>query len=536
MKFANTTSGAAVPFTRERSKMSRNAGVPRRRAVGALLMGCALAALTPVVVAAQPYRATPDPATFPWRDLTKELANKMTGVYTVASTGDLLFQEPAGPRISAAIREVLQTADTTIGNHEGFLVDRRKWAGVNGYGNNWAPIELAKDLANLGFDFVAPGEADGGEAAQESTIKAFDNVGIKRPGYGPNLSIARQPVFQELPQGRVAAIAAFPIGAVAMGPMARNKDGNDGAETPGMNPLRLTVWNTVTRTQFDQLKAIRDSIVARRTEPGLARPTDLPADQPDRLVFLGKNYVVAESPGEFRYEMNASDVQAQILAVRNAKEYADFVMFTMHVHENRFAFQAYSQDHFPPDYLVELTHKLIDNGLDMYVGHGNHTMQGIEIYKGRPIFYNHGNFAVQRFGSDDSPPNPDNLTNIEGGELRDAWLQGYINLTAYVAQTKYVDGKLAEIRIYPVDLGTDTSKTPWSRSSIPQTPSPEVARRILTDLQSWSAPFGTKISIENNIGVIRVPPEATVAVGGDIAIPGRGPQSKRPSRLFPAPP
>jgi poly-gamma-glutamate synthesis protein (capsule biosynthesis protein) len=508
----------------------------RRWRTASAVSGLALLALAAGDVAAQPFRSLPDPASYPWRDLTKELANKMTGTYTVASTGDLLFQEPAGPRISPALREVLQKADTTIGNHEGFLVDRRQWAGVNGYGNNWAPKELAKDLADLGFDFVAPGEADGGEAAQASTIKYFDEVGIKRPGYGLNLSIARQPVFQELPQGRVAAIAAFPIGAVASGPMARNKDGNDGSEEPGMNPVRLTVWNTVTQAQLDQLKAIRDSILARRNEPGLARPSDLPTDRPGRLVLLGKNYVVADKPGELRYEMNASDVQAQILAVRNAKEYADFVMFTMHVHENRFAFQAYSQDHFPPDFLVELTHKLIDNGADMYVGHGNHTMQGIEIYKGRPIFYNHGNFAVQRFGSDDSPPNPDNLTNIESGELRDSWLQGYINLTAYVAQTRYQNGKLSEIRIYPVDLGTDQSKTPWSRSSIPQTPSPEVARKILTDLQTWSAPFGTRISIENNIGVIRVPPEATVPIGGDLVIPGRGPQSKRPTRLFPGAP
>jgi len=496
-------------------------------AVGALAVGACGAGL------AQPFRTSPDPATFPWRDLTKELANKMTGTYIVASTGDLLFQEPAGPRISPGIRDVLKKADTTIGNHEGFLVDRRTWAGTNGYGNNWAPKELAKDLADLGFDFVAPGEADGGEAAQQSTIKYFDEVGIKRPGYGPNLSIARQPVFQELPQGRVAAIAGFPIGAVAQGPMARNKDGNMGSEEPGMNGVRLTVWNTVTQPQFDQLKAIRDSILARRTEPDLARPSDLPTDRPGRLSLLGKNYVVAEKPGEFRYEMNPGDLAAQILAVRNAKEYADFVIYTMHVHENRFAFQAYSQDHYPPDFLVELTHKLIDNGLDMYVGHGNHTMQGIEIYKGRPIFYNHGNFAVQRFGSDDSPPNPGNLTNIESGELGDSWLQGYINLTAYVAQTKYQDGKLVEVRIYPVDLGTDQNKTPWSRSSIPQTPTPGVAQRILADLQKWSAPFGTKISIENNIGVIRVPPEATAPVGSDLDIPGRGPQSKPRVRAFP---
>ncbi|CAN1535896.1 Capsule synthesis protein, CapA [Sphingomonadaceae bacterium] len=474
------------------------------------------------ITLAQPYRAPADRDAEEVRDLEIELQNKMTGTYTIAITGDLLFQEPAGKRISASIRNVLKSADTTIGNLEGYLVDRQSWAGKQGYRNNWAPKELATDLAELGFDLVAPGEADGGEDAQTETMKYLDAAGIKRPGYGLNLSLARQPAFQELPQGRVALVAAFPIGPVGTGPIASNKDGNDGGEEAGMNPLRLTQWVTVTQEQFDQLKAMRETILARRGEADVARPTDIPRDKPGRLNFVGKNYLVAEKPGEFRYEMNANDRQSQVLAVRNAKEYADFVGFTMHIHENRYAFQAYSQDHYPPDYVRVLARELIDNGADMFLGHGNHTMQGIEIYKGRPIFYNPGNFAVQRFGSDDSPPNPENLTNIEASEPRNSWLQQYINLVAYVAQSRYENGRLTEIRIYPVDLGVNFKKVPWSRSSIPQTPEPEIAKRILTELQTYSAPFGTKIEISGGIGIIRIPSDATLRVGGDLKIPGRG--------------
>ncbi|MBC2653563.1 CapA family protein [Novosphingobium aerophilum] len=473
----------------------------------AALLLASSAALSPFAVSAQPARALPDPATFDYRDLQNELRNKMDGSYTVAVTGDLLFQEPAGKRIGAAIRSVLKGADTTIGNLEVYLVDRQSWAGSHGYRNNWAPKEVAADLADLGFDLVAPGEADGGPDEQIETMKYLDAVGIKRPGYGPNLSIARQPAFQELPQGRVAMVAAFPFGPVGTDPIARNKVGNDFGEEAGLNPLRLTQWLTVTQAQFDQLKAIRDSILARREEADVARPAPLPKDRPGRLNLFGKNYMVAEKPGEFRYEMDETDRQSQVLAVRNAKEYADFVVFTTHIHENRYAYQAYSQDHFPPDYVRTLARELIDNGADMFLGSGNHTMQGIEIYKGRPIFYNPGNFAVQRFGSDDSPPNPEGLTNIEANELREDWLQQYINLVAYVAQAKYDKGRLAEIRIYPVDLGVDHAKVPWSRSSIPQTPSPELANRILRELQTYSEPFGTKIEIAGGIGIIRIPPE-----------------------------
>jgi hypothetical protein len=49
-----------------------------------------------------------------------------------------------------------------------------------------------------------------------------------------------------------------------------------------------------------------------------------------------------------------------------------------------------------------------------------------------------------------------------------------------------------------------------------QTPSPPLALDILTKIQKYSAPFGTKIDIENGVGIIRVPPEATVPVGADI--------------------
>jgi hypothetical protein len=43
-----------------------------------------------------------------------------------------------------------------------------------------------------------------------------------------------------------------------------------------------------------------------------------------------------------------------------------------------------------------------------------------------------------------------------------------------------------------------------SKAGIPMTPSPEQAQRILKLVQDLSKPFGTTISIEDNVGVIRV--------------------------------
>ncbi len=38
---------------------------------------------------------------------------------------------------------------------------------------------------------------------------------------------------------------------------------------------------------------------------------------------------------------------------------------------------------------------MIDAGADVFVGHGPHVLRGIEIYKGKPIFYSLSNFIFQ---------------------------------------------------------------------------------------------------------------------------------------------
>jgi poly-gamma-glutamate synthesis protein (capsule biosynthesis protein) len=41
-----------------------------------------------------------------------------------------------------------------------------------------------------------------------------------------------------------------------------------------------------------------------------------------------------------------------------------------------------------------LAKELIDNGVDLILGHGPHVLQGIELYRGRPIAFSLGNFIV----------------------------------------------------------------------------------------------------------------------------------------------
>jgi len=45
---------------------------------------------------------------------------------------------------------------------------------------------------------------------------------------------------------------------------------------------------------------------------------------------------------------------------------------------------------------VELAHDLIDSGADIILGHHPHQFQGMEVYKGKPIFYSLGNFIFDQ--------------------------------------------------------------------------------------------------------------------------------------------
>jgi len=50
----------------------------------------------------------------------------------------------------------------------------------------------------------------------------------------------------------------------------------------------------------------------------------------------------------------------------------------------------------------DVAHKLIDDGADAVVGHHPHVVQGVEVYKGKPIFYSLGNFIFDQYFSDET--------------------------------------------------------------------------------------------------------------------------------------
>jgi len=179
------------------------------------------------------------------------------------------------------------------------------------------------------------------------------------------------------------------------------------------------------------------------------------------------------------------------------------MVVAIHCHQNSFSYQAYSHDNSTPDFLIELAHKAIDNGADEFVAHGIHTLRGVEIYKGKPIFYGVSNFIYHE-GAAVEVTDPSRQPNNGGAEEQTHLAD---DKEVLLTTSHYEGGKLTEVRIYPADLGIDGTRT-VSKAGVPMTPSPEQAQRILKLLQDISKPFGTTIAIENNVGVIRVSQKA----------------------------
>jgi poly-gamma-glutamate synthesis protein (capsule biosynthesis protein) len=164
----------------------------------------------------------------------------------------------------------------------------------------------------------------------------------------------------------------------------------------------------------------------------------------------------------------------------------------------------------PPDFLKILFHHAVDAGADVVVGGGPHSLRGIEVYNGHPIFYGMGVFFIRgeikalqevAFRAFPDPatgkapaPEPERVSVRRGGNPA-SWYDGI------VAAVDYHNGNAMRVRLYPLDVGNTYDP---DRRGIPHLADPETARRILDNLQEWSEPFGTRIQIDGSVGVITI--------------------------------
>lgn len=469
------------------------------------LAGCASLALA-CGAFSQPMEEPPRPSSSPQDFLSApRKASTLRGDFRLVSIGDLLYSHPMADNPNPEFQKVvalIRDGDVTIGNQEGVFLDIEKFTGeAYGSGQLWGEASLARDMKALGVDMVSTANnhsTDFGPVGLMETIRHLDEAGMVHSGGGASLTEARKAGVLATPKGRVALVSA----ASSFKPMAGAMDAfRDFKPRPGISILRTRKVNLVSAEQMALLK----TLATERASPLAPAP---PADL-QQIEFEGQTYRISNTPGLLHYDMELYDHAAILKAIREAKAGADLVVFTIHAHESPTGFD--DDNPAAPNFLIDLFHDTVDAGADVVMGGGPHSLRGVEIYKGQPIFYGMGVFFIkgeiagmqesgQRLFPDPTtgkapPPRPAERSVRAGGNPA-SWYD------SFVATTDFKDGKARTIRLYPLDVGNTYDK---DRRGNPHLADAVNARRILADVQKSSAQFGTKIDIEGSVGVIRLP-------------------------------
>src|SRR5690606_21297398 len=106
------------------------------------------------------------------------------------------------------------------------------------------------------------------------------------------------------------------------------------------------------------------------------------------------------------YDVNDGDRAGILEAIRAGKKSADVAVFSIHTHESASGGQEHltpNRELESPEVLRKLHRDAVDSGADIAITHGPHALRGVEIYKGRPIFYSLGSlfFSVGANWPDD---------------------------------------------------------------------------------------------------------------------------------------
>ena len=459
-----------------------------------ILLGIIVAAGTIVMVAAQPPAAPRDPQ--------RELATSVADGFTLAAVGDNIIARPVSHTPGfAPVGRIIHDADAAFGNFEGTAIDLTRTPAVPQaeFGGVWiigSPL-VAKDLKAIGFDMMSRANnhaTDWGLEGMRQTSRSLDDAGIVHAGVGEHRAAARAARYFDTDKGRVALISM----ASTFTPLSRSAPPvGEAPGRPGVNALRTTRQAFVTRDELRFLRKIRDEQPA-----GSIRPPE--NEPPDELDLFGVRYKVADHRG-FAYTMDPVDEREILKSIRAAKQLSDFVVVTIHAHEPG----NWSQE--PADFLPKLAHEAIDAGADQFIGHGPHQLRGIEIYKGKPIFYSLGNFVFQLdllepVGSDLYEQYKMDGTTATDAEFDAMWNRlvfgGEVWYQSVVTTSRFEKGRVAEIRLHPIDLNYPAR---GADRGVPRLAGAEMARAVLERLQRLSQPFGTRIAIEQGVGVIRPP-------------------------------
>ena len=256
---------------------------------------------------------------------------------TVLSVGDLILDVPEVDRYFDESRAILRGGDLVIGQVEIPYTLRPQWSA---YGNHSAPATDPRQLEAMKAAGFHVGTCAGNHSFDQGywgvmdTLAKLRELGIAAAGEGANDEEAWAPAVMERKGLRFACFSYTAVG-----------------------PKTVQATPAKAGAAFIHVATAYDNDV---NEPG-ALPTHI---------------YTSVSPAAME-QLRGS--------LRRAKEEGAMVLASFHM--GRMHSTELQQ------YQIELAHAAVDAGAEMVFAHHPHTLLGIEMYRGRPIYYSVGHFV-----------------------------------------------------------------------------------------------------------------------------------------------
>jgi poly-gamma-glutamate synthesis protein (capsule biosynthesis protein) len=371
---------------------------------------------------------------------------RSTAPAAVPAIKGLLKGDVVFTNLEAAVAE----PGETVQEGRGFLTPPEALDALTTFGFNLMAL-----AGNHAFDLKATGIGN--------TLRAADGRKIVHAGTGHTVADAAAPGYLPTPKATIALIASA-SGLIAPG-------ANATADRPGVNELRVE-----------------------------AGPR--------------QNEATEDLPGAPANTPNAEDARRILQSIRDARQRADLVIVYQHNHVfgNRSFSTIFTEglpERLAPNpWLIKWTHDEIDAGADIVVMHGAPLLHGIEIYRGRPIFYDLGNFIYNL---------PPTLTYIDEPM---SWESAVASVVFEGPSEPPTPGSprrlsLSAISLRPIVLNTigdgqPDVRSPYASNQFLHTrglPSPATGTRaayILQRVADASKAFGTTIVVKGDTATIDI--------------------------------
>jgi poly-gamma-glutamate synthesis protein (capsule biosynthesis protein) len=258
------------------------------------------------------------------------------GRVSVFSVGDVFPDIPDGRASFAPLEPLFAQADIVFGNCEGVYSDRPSPAPSRKHFCG-GPREHGAFLRDVGFDVMTLANnhmIDGGYDGLADTVELLRGQGIATTGAGIDLAEATRAAIVERGGIRVAFLgfcSVYPVGYEAR------------ESRPGLAPLRV-------RTYYGD------------PDPNFWEP--------------GIDPVIETVP-------IAADLERYRETIAAARRDADFVIVAPH-----WGYSSWME--VLQDYELELARDAVEHGADAVMCCHHHSLRGVELHQGRPIFYGLG--------------------------------------------------------------------------------------------------------------------------------------------------